>query len=58
MRQDSIHRALDVLRGFDTFIIVDDSESMSWYNRWQEVGHPSVIRGPSRGKLTMRAFAD
>ncbi|EIM85685.1 uncharacterized protein STEHIDRAFT_99366 [Stereum hirsutum FP-91666 SS1] len=36
MRQDSIRRALDILRDFDTVIIVDDSESMSWENRWQE----------------------
>ena len=28
---------LENLRGYDTVIIVDDSESMSWYGRWAEV---------------------
>lgn len=43
MRQGSVQRALDILRQYDTVIIVDDSESMSWddettgTNRWEEV---------------------
>lgn len=51
MRQDSIRKALDILRDFDTVIIVDDSESMSWENRWQEVGLLLITLGRFIGKL-------
>lgn len=33
---------LEYLRGYDTVIIVDDSESMSWYGRWAEVMSSTV----------------
>lgn len=34
--------ALAVLCEYDTVIVVDDSASMMWENRWQEVGFFSI----------------
>lgn len=43
-RSDEIRKipALAVLCEYDTVIVVDDSASMMWENRWQEVSFVSM----------------
>lgn len=43
MRQESYENALEVLRKYNTVIVVDDSASMTKNNRWSEVGHLSLL---------------
>lgn len=45
LRQESYENALEILRKYNTVIVVDDSASMTKENRWNEVGgFPSISR--------------
>ena len=44
MRQESYENALEILRRYNTVIVVDDSASMTKENRWTEVGRRSIFR--------------
>lgn len=47
---------LESLRGYDTVIIVDDSQSMSWYGRWAEVCRPQFHMTYECSRLTEGYF--
>ena len=43
MRRESKEDALDMLRAYDTVVIMDDSGSMLQDNRWEQVCYNHVI---------------
>jgi len=45
MRQESKENALDMLRKYDTVVIMDDSASMVRDDRWEQVRFAVIMAG-------------